>query len=325
MRLSTRMPALPILASRGDRLDCRAVDAKHNVDVAARRPGVWAFFVPVGHQRRRLGSLEPGASRSEAGGVAGGEQLLRVRAGPARAAQLHGHLETEFDPAVGGGDPSSAPSFCGRRSGVEALRDHARASASLALARRRSTTGAAQIEASKRMSSGIVWRILVTGSMPGSATETATSTTTPVLRLRRSLAALRTPSRTRPSRKTGSSKRALEQATRRSVPDHVGGSAPDRLLHACLTLDHVPAWVPSRLDSLGDRQLIHAGYTARGWMLVPTFRVTRPASFPWRPNSRPGVESFVAACLAQRTLRESTSAPPAGRARSAERRSPARP
>jgi hypothetical protein len=60
--------------------------------------------------------------------------------------QLHGHVETEFDPAVGGGDPSSAPSFCGRRSGVEDLRDHARASASLALARRRSTMGAAQIE-----------------------------------------------------------------------------------------------------------------------------------------------------------------------------------
>src|SRR5918999_948106 len=108
-------------------------------------------------------------------------------------------------------------------------------------------------------------------------------------------------------------------------PTTLAAQRRDRLLHACLTLDHVPAWVPSRLDSLGDRQLIHAGYTARGWMLVPTFRVTRPASFPWRPNSRPGVESFVAACLAQRTLRESTSAPPAGRARSAERRSPARP
>ena len=85
-------------------------------------------------------------------------------------------------------------------------------------------------------------------------------------------------------------------------PTTLAAQRRDRLLHACLTLDHVPAWVPSRLDSLGDRQLIHAGYTARGWMLVPTFRVTRPASFPWRPNSRPGVESFVAACLAQRTL-----------------------
>ena len=75
-----------------------------------------------------------------------------------------------------------------------------------ASSQRRSMNTATQIEASKRMRIGTVWRTIETRSTPGRRTTAMMQRPTPMRRFRRRHAVERTPSRTSPRMKIGSSK-----------------------------------------------------------------------------------------------------------------------